>query len=332
MLQMRWLVLFLSVFSSISLRAPVAIAATSIARTIVVNLKGGGDFKSIQQAIDSVPDNNNKWTKIHVAAGVYSREKVNVKSTKSYVVLEGDGAQTTSIEWGDYNGDSSGHTTNTSATFTSYASNFVAKRITFKNTYNGFAKLTPAVAAWISGDKSAFYNCRFIGFQDTIADMHGRHYFKRCYIEGVVDFIFGYGQSIYERCKISTVKSLEKPGYVTAQGRNNASDNSGFVFKWCTISGPQATYLGRAWKHYSRVIFYHTFMSAIIVPEGWYIWFSKGYEGVVTFAESGCTGPGSDLSGRVTWEKQLSDDELKKFIDISYIDGEGWLEAQPPLD
>ena len=71
MLQMRWLVLFLSVFSSISLRAPVAIAAASIARTIVVNLKGGGDFKSIQQAIDSVPDNNNKWTKIHVAAGVY---------------------------------------------------------------------------------------------------------------------------------------------------------------------------------------------------------------------------------------------------------------------
>ncbi|CAL9113264.1 unnamed protein product [Musa acuminata var. zebrina] len=332
MLQMRWLVLFLSVFSSISLRAPVAIAATSIARTIVVNLKGGGDFKSIQQAIDSVPDNNNKWTKIHVAAGVYSREKVNVKSTKSYVVLEGDGAQTTSIEWGDYNGDSNGHTTNTSATFTSYASNFVAKRITFKNTYNGFAKLTPAVAAWISGDKSAFYNCRFIGFQDTIADMHGRHYFKRCYIEGVVDFIFGYGQSIYERCKISTVKSLQQPGYVTAQGRNSASDNSGFVFKWCTISGPQATYLGRAWKHYSRVIFYQTFMSDIIVPAGWYIWNSKGYEGVVTFAESGCIGPGSDLSGRVKWEKQVSNYELRKLIDISYIDGKGWLEAQPPLD
>ncbi|URE25418.1 pectinesterase [Musa troglodytarum] len=137
---MWWLVLFLSVFS-IALRAPVAIAAASIARTIVVDLKGGGDFKSIQQAIDSVPDNNNKWTKIHVAAGVYragrscggvSREKVNVKSTKSYILLEGDAAQTTSIEWGDYNGDSSGHDTETSATFTSYASNFVAKRITFK--------------------------------------------------------------------------------------------------------------------------------------------------------------------------------------------------------
>ncbi|KAJ8467598.1 hypothetical protein OPV22_030152 [Ensete ventricosum] len=327
---MRWLVLFLSVFSSISLRAPVAIAAASIARTIVVDLKGGGDFESIQQAIDSVPDNNNKWTKIHVAAGVY-REKVNVKSTKSYIVLEGDGAQTTSIEWGDYS-DSSGRTTDASATFTSYASNFVAKSITFKNTYNGFANLTPAVAAWILGDKSAFYDCSFIGFQDTLGDMLGRHYFKDCYIEGVVDFIFGYGQSIYERCNLSTVKSLQKPGYVAAQGRKDSSDNNGFVFKSCTISGPQATYLGRAWKQYSRVIFYQTFMSDIIVPEGWYIWNAKGSEDLVTFVESGCTGPGSNLSGRVKWEKQPSDDELKKFIDISYIDGEGWLDAQPPLD
>ncbi|THU69025.1 hypothetical protein C4D60_Mb08t10000 [Musa balbisiana] len=317
--------------------------AASIARTIVVDLKGGGDFKTIQQAIDSVPDNNNNWTKIHVAAGVY-REKVNVTRTKSYIVLEGDGAQTTSIEWGNYS-DSSGHTTDTSATFTSYASNFVAKTITFKNTHNGFANLTPAVAAWILGDKSAFYDCSFIGFQDTLADMLGRHYFKGCYIEGVVDFIFGYGQSIYEfhirclikllcvtqRCNISTVQSRQKPGYVTAQGRNSTSDNGGFVFKWCTISGPQATYLGRAWKQYSRVIFYQTCMSDIIVPEGWYIWNAKD-EGLVTFAESGCTGPGSDLSGRVKWEKQLSDDELKKFIDISYIDGEGWLDAQPPVD
>ncbi|RZS05557.1 hypothetical protein BHM03_00036098 [Ensete ventricosum] len=216
---MRWLVLFLSVFSSISLRAPVAIAAASIARTIVVDLKGGGDFESIQQAIDSVgsPSPTLYLERVGRSCGGVSREKVNVKSTKSYIVLEGDGAQTTSIEWGDYS-DSSGRTTDASATFTSYASNFVAKSITFK---------------------------------------------LLCNTQG---------------CKISTVKSLQKPGYVTAQGRKDSSDSNGFVFKSCTISGPQATYLGRAWKQYSRVIFYQTFMSDIIVPEGWYIWNAKGSE------------------------------------------------------
>lgn len=55
-----------------------------------------------------------------------------------------------------------------------------------------------ALAARIYGDKSSFYECGFMGFQDTLWDVSGRHYFKNCYIEGGVDFIWGNGQSIYE--------------------------------------------------------------------------------------------------------------------------------------
>jgi pectinesterase len=54
-----------------------------------------------------------------------------------------------------------------------------------------------AVALRIGGDKAAFYNCRLIGFQDTLCDDKGRHFFKDCYIEGTVDFIFGSGKSLY---------------------------------------------------------------------------------------------------------------------------------------
>lgn len=54
-----------------------------------------------------------------------------------------------------------------------------------------------AVALRISGDKAAFHNCKFIGFQDTLCDDMGRHFFRNCYIEGTVDFIFGNGQSLY---------------------------------------------------------------------------------------------------------------------------------------
>lgn len=55
-----------------------------------------------------------------------------------------------------------------------------------------------AVAAMISGDKASFYNCGFYGIQDTLWDVEGRHYFKNCFIQGAVDFIFGAGQSLYE--------------------------------------------------------------------------------------------------------------------------------------
>lgn len=55
-----------------------------------------------------------------------------------------------------------------------------------------------AVAAMIEGDKSVFYRCEFVGLQDTLWDVQGRHYFKQCTIQGAVDFIFGSGQSLYE--------------------------------------------------------------------------------------------------------------------------------------
>lgn len=55
-----------------------------------------------------------------------------------------------------------------------------------------------AVAFRISGDKAAFYNCSFYGTQDTLYDHKGLHYFNNCFIQGSVDFIFGYGRSLYE--------------------------------------------------------------------------------------------------------------------------------------
>jgi pectinesterase len=55
-----------------------------------------------------------------------------------------------------------------------------------------------AVALRITGDKGAFYNCKFLGAQDTLYDQQGRHYFRNCYIEGSIDFICGDGQSLYQ--------------------------------------------------------------------------------------------------------------------------------------
>lgn len=80
-----------------------------------------------------------------------------------------------------------------------------------------------AVALRIGGDQAAFYNCGFYGAQDTLYDDHGRHYFKDCFIQGSIDFIFGNARSLYEvplsfvkrngrvtfsLCKLKAVKSF----------------------------------------------------------------------------------------------------------------------------
>jgi pectinesterase len=55
------------------------------------------------------------------------------------------------------------------------------------------------------GDKAAFYNCKFLGFQDTICDDRHNHFFKDCLIQGTVDFIFGSGTSLYFVSKQHTI-------------------------------------------------------------------------------------------------------------------------------
>lgn len=67
-------------------------------------------------------------------------------------------------------------------------------------------------------------------------------------------------------------------GYITAQKRNSSDDPSGFVFKYCVITGSGKTYLGRAYGGYSRVIFLKSLLSDVVKPEGWNAWSYVNHE------------------------------------------------------
>ena len=69
-----------------------------------------------------------------------------------------------------------------------------------------------ALAIRVDGDRAAFRNCRFVGWQDTILLNRGRQYFEGCYIAGHVDFIFGGATAFFERCTIVA----RRDGYITA--------------------------------------------------------------------------------------------------------------------
>lgn len=45
--------------------------------------------------------------------------------------------------------------------------------------------------------------------------------------------------------------------------------------------------------------------------------------------EEGCRGPGADKSKRVPWMKNLSGPQLEQFLNISFIDEEGWIAKLP---
>ncbi|KAL9245661.1 hypothetical protein vseg_019286 [Gypsophila vaccaria] len=288
-----------------------------------------GHFQTVQGAISSLPVNNWCRVLISVGRGTY-REKVEIPATMGYITLKGAGADETVIEWDD-TADRLGHGgqalgTYASATFAVNSPFFIAKNLTFKNA----APLPPSgalgkqgVALRISADKAAFIGCKFIGAQDTLYDHTGRHYFKECYIEGSVDFVFGNGLSLYEGCHLHAVTSGY--GALTAQKRESFLEETGFSFVKCKITGSGVLYLGRAWGTFSRVVFAYTYMDKIITPGGWYDWGDKSRDMTVFYGQFKCSGPGADYGRRVSWSRELTEQEAQPFMSLDFIDGYKWL-------
>ncbi|CAL5185367.1 unnamed protein product [Lathyrus oleraceus] len=278
---------------------------------IFVDPSGHGNFTTIQSAIDSIPSNNKHWMAIRVKVGTY-REKVVIPEDKPYILLKGSGKRKTLVEWND-------HSDLRIPTFSSLADNIVVKAISFRNSYNNpinnKPKL-PAIAAKVSGDKTYFFRVGFYGYQDTLYDSKGRHYYKLCTIQGAVDFIFGAGQSLFERCSISVIGD----GYITAQGRESPNDSNGFVVKDSHVFGNATTYLGRAWRQYARVLFYNTNLTNVIQPLGWDSWSFSTHENLITFAEYGNFGPSAETSKRVGWVNKLDKASIENMASVNFID------------
>ena len=278
---------------------------------ISVSKDGTGNFRTIQEAINSVADNQSARTVIFVKNGVY-KEKVILPSSKLNVSLIGESVEHTVITFDDYNPKVKGRDTiNTwnSFTFAADAEGFIAENITFENTAG---RVGQAVALRVNADRVIFRNCRFLGNQDTLfAHGIGRVYFSNCYIEGTTDFIFGSAIALFENCTIHSKHN----SYITAASTPNGNPY-GYVFKNCTLtadSGVHKVYLGRPWRAYAKTVFIHCTLGAHICPEGWDNWKNPDREKTTYYAEYQNTGPGANPPARVGWSKQLTDEEAAAY-------------------
>lgn len=290
---------------------------------MVVAADGSGDFKTLQEAFMAVPDFRKNPTTIFLKPGTY-KEKLVLPESKTNVHLIAENAEETIVTYDDYAskknkfGEEMGTTGSTS--FFVFGDGFQAKNITFENSAGPVGQ---AVAVRVDGDKVVFENCRFVGFQDTLYP-HGRdsrQYYKNCYIEGTTDFIFGWSTAVFEDCEIY---SKEGGHYITAASTEEDADY-GFVFINCKLTGDapeESVYLGRPWRDYARTVFINTEMGDHIKKEGWHNWSKPEAEKTAFYAEYNSKGAGGNSNERVSWSKQLSEEESQKYSVGNILKGE----------
>lgn len=286
----------------------------AVQKRITVALDGTGDFKTVQQAINAVPDNSTTVTEIYIKKGTY-KEKLILPASKREVEFVGEDAGNTILTYDDYAGkkDTTGKDlgTSRSASFYVYGADFKAKNITFENSAGPVGQ---AVAIYVVGDRACFINCRFLGFQDTIyTNGHGaREYYQNCYIEGTTDYIFGSSTVLFEGCELFCKKG---GAYITAASTLDTTAY-GYVFVKCKITGtaPDDSYdLGRPWRPYAKVAYLHCEIGSMIKPQGWDNWRNPENEKTAYYAEYKNSGPGYTPEQRVAWSHQLTDTEAEKY-------------------
>jgi len=279
-------------------------------KRITVAHDGSGNYTTVQQALNSVPLNNSARLVIYIKKGIY-KEKLHLDSGNNKVELVGESKFNTILTYSDHPGmvSAGGDSINTrsSYSFQIKGDDFIASNITFRNDA-GFTA-GQAVAVESDGDRAVFINCRFIGNQDILFlnSEKSRQYYKDCYIEGTTDFIFGAATAWFENCHIHSKKNSHVTAASTPQ-----THPFGFVFNDCVLTGDSTLHnvsLGRPWRPYANVIYMHTYIGQQIKKEGWSNWNNTESYKTARYAEYQNYGPGASVQSRVTWAKQLTDNE-----------------------
>ena len=302
------------------------IAAHLVRYDIVVSPDGHGDYMTVQEAVNAIPDySHEQITTVFIRKGVY-KEEVTIPHSKFRVHFKGEDPETTLITFDKYArkfwpGRNFDMGTSGSATIYIHASYVTFENLAFENSAGEGKEIGQAVAVFTDGDFLFFRNCRFLGNQDTLYT-YGRYgknggikrnYFLDCYIEGTTDFIFGTSIAYFENCTIHS----KKDSYVTAASTLEGQ-KYGYVFKNCKLTaapGVTKCYLGRPWGAFAKTVFIGCELGGHIVPEGWHDWEKEGKPNTRKnsfYAEYGSTGPGA-RGPRADWAHKLSAKDLPDY-------------------
>ena len=301
-----------------------------------VDPAGGGDYTTIQEAIDAVPDGNRGI--IFIAPGVYDENLYAGTRDKhdKFISLIGADASTTILTSSVNRGGES--TTNTyldCAALNVFTQRFYAENLTIRNTSGNVGQ---AEALYTAADAHLFRDCVIEGFQDTYkANSGARGYFTGCTISGATDFIYDGGLEWFENCDIIC---LAGGHYITAPAESSMPMNKvlypvlsedkfypGLFFNKCRVKAGEGVkagdyYLGRPWKETGGAMFLNSTLGSHINAAGWAAW--NGNESTASFYEYRNideTGAAVVTTSRAAFSHQATEAEVEAYMNAEFLFG-----------
>ncbi|MBC8081731.1 MAG: T9SS type A sorting domain-containing protein [Hymenobacter sp.] len=318
-----------------------AFGPRAFASDFTVAKDGTGDYTTVQAAINAAPAGRTAGFTIFIKNGRY-KEKLAVPASKPFLQLVGESVANTILTYDDGastmapGGGTLG--TQNSASFSVNANDFSALNLTFENSFGDGSQ---AVAVLLNADRAAFKNCRFLGNQDTLYTKGNGtplHYFRDCYLDGNVDFIFGSSVAVFDRCVVYAKTRLANgTSYITA-ANTPPGQTYGYVFRDCKLpanTGGTQYVLGRPWQNstgfatptQNKVVFLKARLGAgLVQPAGWAVWDAGTNTGIITYAEyqsrtfSGNLAP---VGQRVGWSRQLGPADTAAYT-VASVFGNAW--------
>lgn len=317
---------------------PATPTATSGPAELTVALDGTGDFATVQGALDWVPQNNVLPRTIRIKSGIYFNN-VYLAQNRNFVNILGEGSRRNDVVlFYPYAAEVYGDGGRGMGSVRIDSNDVTVRNLTIDNgVYLPMPNLAgadyPAATAFpgiiqtlvTTGKRLVFDNALIKGGQDTLYVITGIAYFYNSEIWGSVDFIYGGGLGIFDRCEIVQIRSTGAP---ICAPDTPLSQPYGLVFLSCRFPralvangypydvGPSTTIFMRPWRKDGATAIINSQLGNHITTKGWGEW--SGSENTCRAVEYGSTMIGGGAAASIS-DRQAAGAYWLNTIDPDYL-------------